>query len=237
MYGPPGNGKTLMAKAIASEMDAHIEIVNGPELLSKWMGESEEKLRSIFTRAKEFAPSVILFDELDAIAPVRSAGLDHSYKGIVAQLLVLLDGLESRGSIYVLGTTNRIDDIDKALLRPGRFDNHVYVGLPDKKGRADIFKLHLLKLKTANDINFDLLSELTEKCSGADIAHVCRMTATICVKENLKNRNKKDKEPSIKSAHIIDAINCISSTKKCTSKSVNESVSLIPDFKQFVSMN
>ena len=237
LYGPPGNGKTLIAKAIASEMDALIEIISGPELLSKWMGESEEKLRSIFLRAKEFAPSVILFDELDAIAPVRSASLDHSYKGIVAQLLVLLDGLESRGSIYVLGTTNRIDDIDKALLRPGRFDNHVFVGPPDKKGRADIFKLHLLKLKTANDINFDLLSELTKKCSGADIAYICKMAATICVKESLKNSNEKNYAPVIKNIHVVSAISNMTTTKKYVSEPKIKTRGFVPGFKQFVSLN
>jgi len=206
------------------------------------LGESEEKLRSIFLRAKEFAPSVILFDELDAIAPNRTSNLEQSYKGIVAQLLVLLDGLESRGRVYVLGTTNRKEDIDKALLRPGRFDNHIHLGLPDKKGRSDIFKIHLSKLKTADDIDLQLLAGLTKKCSGADIAHVCKMAAMNCVKESIYDKNKySDKSPIliITIHHIISAIDYMVSTKIGALKTLKyetQNFNSVSDFKQFASV-
>ncbi len=153
LYGAPGNGKTLLAKAVAGESSAHIEIVSGPEVLSKWVGEAEEKIRSIFGRARKLAPSVILFDEIDAVASSRSLAEGHHHKTLVSQLLVLLDGLEERGRIFVIGTTNRPDEIDPALRRPGRFDRMIHIGPPSLEGRAAIFAKHMAGMTVNTDID------------------------------------------------------------------------------------
>ena len=187
LAGPPGTGKTLLARAVAGECDAHIESVSGPELLSKWVGETESALRSIFERAKTLAPSVILFDEIDCLAISRGSADAQYQKSMVTQLLALLDGLEERGSVFVIATTNRPDDIDSALRRPGRFDQTIQMGLPDESGRTAIFSHYLepLKLESGIDRN-DLAAKLassTPGLTGADIAHVCQCAARLCVKE------------------------------------------------------
>ena len=185
--GPPGTGKTLLARAIAGECDAHIESVSGPELLSKWVGATEEALRSIFERAKLLAPSVILFDEIDCLAASRGSADAQYQKSMVTQLLALLDGLEDRGNIFVIATTNRPDDIDPALRRPGRFDQTIYMGPPDQTGRAAIFKHYMKPLLLDSMLDRDHLaidlSSLTPGLTGADIAHICQRAALLCVKD------------------------------------------------------
>ena len=186
LYGPPGNGKTLLAKAVAGESGAHIEIVSGPEVLSKWVGESEERMRGIFERSRKLAPSVILFDEIDAVASTRSLAEGHHHKTLVSQLLVLLDGLEDRGRIFVIGTTNRPDDIDPALRRPGRFDRMIHMGPPTIEGRAAIFAKHMAGMKVHSDIDPHELARLTPGFSGAQIELSCREAGMVCVKEAVR---------------------------------------------------
>jgi AAA+ superfamily predicted ATPase len=189
--GPAGTGKTLLARAVAGECNAHVEIVSGPALLSKWVGESEAGLRAVFERARALAPAVILFDEVDSLAPRRNGGSAPHDVSLVAQLLVLLDGLEGRGQVFVLGTTNRPDDIDPALRRPGRFDQVVWMGLPDQTGRAALFAHHLRGLTLEAAIDRSALTvEMaagTAGCTGADVAFVCQRAALLCVKEAAKN--------------------------------------------------
>jgi transitional endoplasmic reticulum ATPase len=209
LAGPPGTGKTLLARAIAGECGAHIEIVYGPALLSKWVGESESALRSIFERARELAPSVILFDEIDALAPRRSQSLAQHDVSLVAQLLVLLDGLEARGQVFVLGTTNRPDDIDPALRRPGRFDQVVWMGLPDALGRRALFEHFMQGPKLADGIDRDelaaSLAASAEGLTGADIAFVCRRAAMLCVKEAVR-RPQETESIALTAAHFRAAL-------------------------------
>jgi AAA+ superfamily predicted ATPase/ATP-dependent DNA ligase len=195
LAGPPGTGKTLLARAVAGECGAHVEIVSGPALLSKWVGESEAALRAIFERARELAPSVILFDEIDSLAPRRDGGATHDVS-VVAQLLVLLDGLDERGQVFVLGTTNRPDDIDPALRRPGRFDQVVWMGLPDEAGRAALFEHHLRGLTLEAAIDRSALAvemaATTDGCTGADVAFICQRAALLCVKAASRTPSASD---------------------------------------------
>ena len=190
LAGPPGTGKTLLARAVAGECGAHIEIVSGPSLLSKWVGETEETMRMLFERARENAPSIVLFDEIDCLGMSRGAAEAHHEKSMVTQLLTLLDGIEDRGKIFVLATTNRPEDIDVALRRPGRFDQVVWMGPSDQKGRKAIFLHHMKGLKLADGIDRDhLAAELAVASSGftgADIAYTCQRAALLCVKEASK---------------------------------------------------
>jgi len=208
LYGPPGNGKTLLAKAVAGETGAHIEIVSGPEILSMWLGESERALRSVFERARENAPSVILFDEIDSIAPAREAADAVHQKVLVSQLLVLLDGLEDRGRVFVIAATNRPEDIDPALKRPGRFDRLVYVGPPDEAGRAAIFEKYLSNMKTSAAISPADLAAATPGFSGAQIEHACREAGLLCIKHAIRTAAPPD-SVEILPCHFHHAIRSI----------------------------
>jgi len=187
LAGPPGTGKSLLARAVAGECGAHIEVVSGPSLLSKWVGETEPALRGVFESARQNAPAVVLFDEFDCLGSSRATADAHHQKSMVTQLLALLDGLEDRGQVFVLATTNRPEDLDPALRRPGRFDQVVWMGPPDEQGRKAIFLHHMQGLKLADGIDHDLLAaELaaaTPGFAGADIAYVCQRAALLCVKE------------------------------------------------------
>jgi transitional endoplasmic reticulum ATPase len=177
LWGPPGCGKTLIAKAIANETGAHFISINGPEIMSKFYGESEARLREIFKEAEENAPSIIFIDELDAIAPKRSEVTGEVERRVVSQLLTLMDGLKSRGQVIVIGATNRIDAVDPALRRPGRFDREIRIGVPDRNGRKEILQIHTRRMPLANDIDLDELANITHGFTGADLAALCREAA------------------------------------------------------------
>ncbi len=194
LYGPPGVGKTLLAKAVANEAGATFLSINGPEIMGKYYGESEERLREVFRQAKEKAPSIIFIDELDAIAPRRAEVSGEVERRIVAQLLALMDGLESRGQVIVIGATNRIDAIDPALRRPGRFDREIEIGPPDKEGRKEILKIHTRNMPLADDVNLDELAEMTYGFVGADLAALCKEAAMHALRRVIPKLDKKMKE-------------------------------------------
>ncbi|MCX8196749.1 MAG: CDC48 family AAA ATPase [Candidatus Micrarchaeota archaeon] len=177
IYGPPGTGKTLLAKAVASESEANFIHIGGPELVSKFVGESEEKLRQIFKEAQENAPSIIFMDEIDAIAPKREEVTGEVERRMVSQLLTLMDGLKARGQVIVIGATNRPNSIDPALRRPGRFDREIEIGVPDQQGRKEILQIHTRSMPLAPDVNIDELAALTHGYTGADISSLTKEAA------------------------------------------------------------
>jgi transitional endoplasmic reticulum ATPase len=177
LYGPPGTGKTLLAKAVANETDAYFTSINGPEIMSKFYGESEQRLREIFEDAKKHAPAIIFIDEIDAIAPKRDEVIGEVERRVVAQLLTLMDGLESRGNVIVIAATNRPNAVDPALRRPGRFDREIEIPLPDKQGRLEILQIHTRNMPLAKDVDLEKLAEVTHGYTGADLAALVREAA------------------------------------------------------------
>ncbi|MEM2802453.1 MAG: CDC48 family AAA ATPase [Archaeoglobaceae archaeon] len=185
LFGPPGTGKTLIAKAVANESEANFISVKGGELLSKWLGESEKAVRKIFRKARQVAPCIIFFDEIDAIAQMR--GLDEGSRAVervLNQLLIEMDGLEELHGVVVIGATNRPDILDPALLRPGRFDRLVYVKPPDRKSRLSIFRIHTKNMPLAEDVDLEELAEITEGYVGADIEAICREAVMLALRED-----------------------------------------------------
>ncbi len=176
-YGPPGVGKTLLAKAIANETNAYFIAINGPEIMSKYYGESEQRLREIFEEAKKHAPAIIFIDEIDAIAPKRDEVIGEVERRVVAQLLALMDGLESRGEVIVIAATNRPNALDPALRRPGRFDREIEIPLPDKQGRLEILQIHTRNMPLASDVDLERLAEMTRGYTGADLAALVKEAA------------------------------------------------------------
>jgi transitional endoplasmic reticulum ATPase len=186
LYGAPGTGKTMIAKAVATTSEANFISIKGPELLSKWVGESEKAVREIFRKARQAAPCIVFFDELDAIAPHRgSEGDAHVTERVISQLLTELDGLEDLRGVVVIGATNRPDMIDEALLRPGRFDRILEIPLPSKDSRKEILKIHTKRKPIDNTVDLEKLSELTEMWTGADIAAMINAAAISAIKEHL----------------------------------------------------
>lgn len=186
LYGPPGTGKTLLAKAVAKESEANFILVNGPSLLSKWVGESEKAVREIFRKARQTAPTILFFDEIDAIAPRRGRGEGEGRVGerMVNQLLTEMDGLESLNEVVVIGATNRPDIVDPALLRPGRFDQLILTPVPEEKAREKIFGVHLEKMPLEKDVDRGVLAKRTQSYVGADIQGVCREAAMMALRED-----------------------------------------------------
>jgi transitional endoplasmic reticulum ATPase len=177
MYGSPGCGKTLIAKALASESEANFFIINGPEIMNKYYGETEARLRDIFKEARESAPSIIFIDEIDAIAPKREEAFGDVEKRVVAQLLALMDGMSDRGQVIVLGATNRSESLDPALRRPGRFDREIEIGVPNVEGRLEILQIHTRGMPLSEDIDLQELAARLHGYTGADIKALCREAA------------------------------------------------------------
>jgi len=193
LHGPPGAGKTLLAKAVARESEANFISVKGPELLSRWVGESEKGVRETFRKAKQSSPCIVFFDELDALAPRRGAGGDsHVSERIVGQFLAEMDGIDELRGITILGATNRLDMIDPALLRPGRFEVIVELPMPDPRARREIFEVHTRGRPLASDVDLDALAERTDGLSGADIEGICRRAALLAIRDYLDDDSPID---------------------------------------------
>ena len=189
LYGPPGTGKTLLAKAIANESKANFISIKGPEVMSKWVGESEKAVRELFKKAKQVAPSIVFLDEIDAIAPRRGAySGSHVTESVVNQILTSIDGLESMEGVIIIGATNRPDILDTSLLRPGRFDRLLLVPAPDFEARKEIFKIHTKNMPLDKDISLTDLSHETEGFTGADIEGLCREAAMLSLRNNIKSK-------------------------------------------------
>ncbi len=192
LSGPPGTGKTLLARAVASESEANFYSINGPEIMSKYYGESEKQLRDIFEEAEKNAPSVIFIDEIDSIAPKRGEGAGQTENRIVSQLLTLMDGLKSRGNVVVMAATNRPDDIDPALRRPGRFDREIRIMPPDRLGRKEILQIHTRGMPLAKDVDLDYLAEKTIGFTGADLEVLCKEAAMKALKPYVASLKEYD---------------------------------------------
>lgn len=218
LFGPPGTGKTLLAKAVARETQANFISIKGPELLSKWVGESEKGIREIFRKARQAAPSIIFFDEIDSIAPVRGKSFDSGVtERMISQFLVELDGLEELKGVVVIAATNRPDMIDPALLRPGRFDKIIGLNFPDESSRLEILKIHTKNIPLAQDVDLEALSLKTEKFSGADLASLCHEAVLIAIQEYLPSLEKLEGEFSsrkVSISHFDKAYSKILGTRK-----------------------
>jgi len=189
LYGPPGVGKTLLAKALANEVGAYFIAINGPEIMSKFYGESEQRLREIFEEARKNAPAIIFIDEIDAIAPKREEVVGEVEKRVVAQLLTLMDGLAERGRVIVIGATNRPDALDPDLRRPGRFDREIEIPPPDKKARREILAVHTRSVPLDDDVNLDKIAEMTHGYTGADLAALVKEAAMNALRRFLAEKN------------------------------------------------
>ncbi len=185
LYGPPGTGKTLLAKAVANESQAHFISISGPEIMSKFYGESEARLREIFKEAREKAPSIIFVDEIDSIAPKREEVTGEVERRVVSQMLSLMDGLEARGKVIVIAATNRPNAIDPALRRPGRFDREIEIKVPDKKGRSDILAIHSRNMPLADDVDMSKMAAVSHGYVGADLEYLCKEAAMKCLRRLL----------------------------------------------------
>jgi transitional endoplasmic reticulum ATPase len=208
----------MLAKAVASESNANFIAVKGPEIFNKWVGESERKIRDLFKKARQLAPSIIFFDEIDSITKSREAtDISNSQNNVVAQLLTEIDGITRLKDVIIIGATNRIDIIDPAFLRPGRFDKLLYVPLPNTQGREKIFEVYLKKLNVSKKVNAKTLAKETDfedrKISGADIEGICREASMIAIRRIIENKDK-EKDQKIKLEDFRQAIKKIKKTKE-----------------------
>jgi transitional endoplasmic reticulum ATPase len=204
LHGPPGTGKTLLAKAVATESDANFILVNGPELTSKFYGETEKRIRDLFEDAEKNAPSIIFIDEIDAMAPKREETYGEVERRMVSQLLTMMDGLKSRGKVIVIGATNRPNSLDPALRRPGRFDREISIGVPNKKGRLKVLQIHTRNMPLTKDVNLEKLSEITHGFVGADLEALAKEAAMSVLRKVLPDLRMKKGEPL--STHILSKL-------------------------------
>ncbi|MGH3089318.1 MAG: ATP-binding protein [Rubrobacteraceae bacterium] len=219
-YGPPGTGKTLLARAVAHESKAHFIAVSGPEILNKFWGQSEAKLRSIFNEAKAKAPAIILFDEIDSFASSRDMMSESFEATLVSQLLSLMDGMNDLGQVCVIATTNRPGALDPALRRPGRFDHEIEIGLPDAEARLHILGIHTRDMPTDRDLNLEQISRLTGAYSGADLEALCREAALVCMRRTI---NLRDFDKRI-SPHQLSALSVTTYDFRTAMKRVGASI-------------
>ena len=233
MHGPPGTGKTLLAKAVASESDAHFILINGPEIMSKYVGGSEENLREYFEEAEANLPSIIFIDELDAIAPKREDTNGETERRTVAQLLTLMDGLKSRGQVVVIGATNRPDSLDAALRRPGRFDREIEIGVPDADERQQILEIHTRNMPIADDIDLNRLATTTHGFVGADLESLCKEAAMRVVRRilpEIKNDDEEIPEEVLKKI-IVTKDDFKSALKEIQPSALREVLVQVPDIE------
>jgi len=210
LYGLPGTGKTLIAKAVATESSLNFISIKGPELLSKWVGESERAVREVFRKAKQASPALIFFDEIDSVVPARDSGMDTNVtERVVSQFLTELDGLEELKDVVVLAATNRPDLVDTSLLRPGRFDRLIHIQMPDVDSRKKIFEIHLKGMPLSKDVATDWLSEVAQNYSGADIEMLCREAGMLALRQNIRPGMKREElildEIQVTKDHFVEA--------------------------------
>lgn len=232
MHGPPGTGKTLLAKAVANESDAHFITINGPEIMSKYVGGSEERLREIFEEAEENSPSIIFIDELDAIAPKREEVTGEVERRTVAQLLTLMDGLKSRGQVVVIGATNRVDSIDQALRRPGRFDREIEIGVPDKDGRDEVLQIHTRGMPLAEDVDLNEIAEVTHGFVGADLESLAKESAMRVLRRILPDVKADEEIPKeVLQKMVVQKADFKAALKEIQPSALREVLVQVPDIK------
>ena len=215
LHGPPGTGKTLIAKALAKMTESNFISIKGPELLSKWVGESEKGVREMFRKARQAAPCIIFLDEVDALVPRRGGGSDsHVTENVVSQILTEIDGLEELNNVLIIGATNRLDIVDEALLRPGRFDRIIKVPNPDTNGRKHIFEIHTKNKPLGNDVKISEIVRLTDDFSGAEIAAVANRAAIIALKRYVGGKSNNIREIKISQQDLVDAVDKVRPRKK-----------------------
>jgi transitional endoplasmic reticulum ATPase len=230
LHGPPGCGKTLLARAVANESEATFFSINGPEIMSKFYGESEARLREIFQQAQQNAPSIIFIDELDAIAPKREEVTGEVERRVVAQLLALMDGLSGRGNVIVIGATNRPGALDPALRRPGRFDREIEIGVPDKQGRYEVLQIHTRGMPLAEDVDLKKLSEMSHGYTGADLSSLGRETAMKALRRYLPQINLEEERipPTVLEKMQVTMEDFVNAYKEITPTAMREVYIEIP---------
>src|ERR687891_511851 len=233
LHGPPGTGKTLLAKAVANESNSHFISISGPEIMSKFYGESEARLREIFKEAKEKSPSIIFIDEIDSIAPKREEVTGEVERRVVSQLLSLMDGLEGRGKVIVIAATNRPNALDPALRRPGRFDREIEIKVPDKRGRLEILQIHARNMPLDTDVDQDKIAGVTHGFVGADLEYLCKEAAMKCLRRLLPELNLEDEKvpPETLEKLVINMNDFDYATREITPSAMREVYVEPPDVK------
>ncbi|MGH9923901.1 MAG: CDC48 family AAA ATPase [Nitrososphaeraceae archaeon] len=233
LFGPPGTGKTLLAKAVANESNSHFISISGPEIMSKFYGESEARLREIFKEAREKAPSIIFIDEIDSIAPKREEVTGEVERRVVSQLLSLMDGLEGRGKVIVIAATNRPNALDPALRRPGRFDREIEIKVPDKRGRLEILQIHARNMPLDTDVDQDKIAGVTHGYVGADLEYLCKEAAMKCLRRLLPELNLEDEKvpPETLEKLVINMNDFDYATREITPSAMREVYVEPPDVK------
>jgi len=233
LHGPPGTGKTLLAKAVATETNANFILVNGPELLSKFYGETEKKIRKLFEDAEKNAPTIIFIDEIDAIAPKREETYGEVERRMVSQLLTVMDGLNARGRVIVIGATNRQNSLDPALRRPGRFDREINIGVPNKEGRLKILQIHTRNMPLTKDVDLEAIASKTHGFVGADLESLCKEAAMNVIRREMPKLNLKEGEVSsdLKSKLQVKKEDFVAARKIVRPSSLREVLVEAPDVK------